>query len=100
MGIQIDVLWQNWLMTMASGLAVMVAVLGGFAAVGLMCGIFREFCTRKEESAQRNRKTTTAAVSPEMEEARAVPAFRAASGLSVVADVQRAIPLTAPGYRR
>jgi hypothetical protein len=99
MGIQIDVLWQNWLMTMASGLAIMVAVLSGFAIVGFLCGIFREFCTRKEETAQQNKKTT-ATVSPQPEEARTAPAFRGTGGLSVVADVQRAISLTTPGYRR
>ena len=100
MDIQSEVLWQNWLMTMAAGLAIMVAVLSGFAVVGFLCGVFRELCTRKEAAAQRNRETTAATVSPQPEEARAVPAFRATGGLSVVADVQRAIALTTPGYRR
>jgi hypothetical protein len=87
MGIHVDVLWQHGLMTMASGLAILVAVVSGFAIFGFVCGIFCEFCTRKEETERRNKNATAPTVSTQPEEAEAVSVFRRTSGLSVVADV-------------
>jgi hypothetical protein len=100
MPINMEILWQNWLMTMTAGLAILVAVVGGFAFVGFVCGTHCELCTRKEERERRNREEAAAILSWQPEEAETAPALPGMGRLSTVADVQRAASLTVPDYRR